>query len=171
MPTATISGNLMQTSWESELAKFLTDLSSVQEESLEILTRKTRLLAGRDRQGLAALGQEEEQLIAKLQACLQQRQSLLDQAAAEGLPAKNIRSLAESLPKGSREKMRTQVKQAASRTRLLQHHSLTNWVLAQRTLIHLSQLLEIIATGGRMKPTYGKAESDHTTGGLVNQVV
>ncbi len=49
--------------------------------------------------------------------------------------------------------------------------TITNWVVAQRTLIHLSQLLEIIATGGRMKPTYGKEEAEHTTGGLVNQVV
>ncbi|MCU0373434.1 MAG: hypothetical protein MUE56_09370, partial [Ignavibacteria bacterium] len=29
--------------------------------------------------------------------------------------------------------------------RLLQHQSLTNWVLAQRSMLHLSQLLEIIA--------------------------
>ena len=58
--------------------------------------------------------------------------------------------------------------------RLLQHHSLTNWVLVQRTLIHLSQVLEIIATGGRLKPTYGKDDSADSggfpgrSGGLAN---
>ena len=45
--------------------------------------------------------------------------------------------------------------EAAERSRLLQHQSLTNWVLVQRSLLHLSQLIEIIATGGRPKPTYG----------------
>lgn len=161
----------MQTSWESELAQFLTDLSAVQDESLEILTRKTKLLAASDREGLAELGREEELLIAKLQGCLQQRQTLLDRAEAEGLPAKNIQTLAQSLPKPSREKLGGQVSHVAARMRLLQHHSLTNWVIVQRTLIHLSQLLEIIATGGRMKPTYGNDGAGQTSGGLVNQVV
>lgn len=161
----------MQTLWESELAQFLTDLSTVQDESLEILTRKTKLLAAADRQGLAELGQQEELLIAKLQGCLQQRQALLDRAAAEGLPAKNIQTLTQSLPKPSRDKLGSQVSFLSARMRLLQHHSLTNWVIVQRTLIHLSQLLEIIATGGRMKPTYGKDGAGQPTGGLVNQVV
>jgi hypothetical protein len=42
--------------------------------------------------------------------------------------------------------------------RVLQHHSLANWVLAQRRLLHVAQSLEIIATGGRMRPTYGDTE-------------
>jgi hypothetical protein len=42
-------------------------------------------------------------------------------------------------------------------------------VLAQRTLIHLSQMLEIIATGGQMQPTYGKKESVGASGALVDQ--
>jgi hypothetical protein len=53
--------------------------------------------------------------------------------------------------------------------RLLQHQSLANWVLAQRSLLHVSQLIEIIATGGRMQPTYGDKESVHARGSLVNQ--
>jgi hypothetical protein len=60
------------------------------------------------------------------------------------------------------------VKQTAARLRLLQHHSFANWVLAQRSLLHVSQLLEIIATGGRMQPTYGDKESVHARGSLVN---
>jgi hypothetical protein len=53
--------------------------------------------------------------------------------------------------------------------RLLQHHSLTNWVLAQRSLLHITQLLEIVATGGRLQPTYGKGASSHARGALVDQ--
>ena len=61
------------------------------------------------------------------------------------------------------------MREATARMRLLQHHSLTNWVLVQRTLIHLSQMLEIIATGGRLKPTYGKDDSVNSGGFLVDQ--
>ena len=53
--------------------------------------------------------------------------------------------------------------------RLLQNQSITNWVLAQRSLLHVSQLLEIIATGGRLQPTYGEGETVHSVGSLVNQ--
>jgi hypothetical protein len=52
--------------------------------------------------------------------------------------------------------------------RLLQHHSLANWVLAQRSLLHVAQMLEIIATGGRLQPTYGNGESSMSGGALVD---
>jgi hypothetical protein len=50
--------------------------------------------------------------------------------------------------------------------RLLQNQSITNWVLAQRSLLHVSQLLEIIATGGRLQPTYGEGETVNAVGSL-----
>jgi hypothetical protein len=68
-----------------------------------------------------------------------------------------------------RDKLGKQIKESASRMRLLQHESLANWVLAQRTLLHISQMLEIIATGGRLLPTYGPGEPTLTGGALVDQ--
>jgi hypothetical protein len=53
--------------------------------------------------------------------------------------------------------------------RLLQHQSLANWVLAQRVMLHLSQLLEIFATGGRLQPTYGRGEMPTSSGALVDR--
>ncbi len=44
-------------------------------------------------------------------------------------------------------------------------------VAAQRTVLHLSQLLEIIATGGRAQPTYGKGRSADCGGALLDQAV
>jgi hypothetical protein len=61
------------------------------------------------------------------------------------------------------------LRQASHRARLLQHHSLVNWVLVQKTLIHLSQLLEIIATGGRLQPTYQRDGTVQATGALVDR--
>jgi uncharacterized protein with gpF-like domain len=160
----------MSTVWESELAGFLTELSAVQSESLDVLARKREALVSADREGLAAVSEEEGRLIERLQGCLTRREALLKRAAEEGLPSDSIRTLAKTVS-GSRGELAGRANQAAIHARLLQHNSLTNWVITQRTLIHLSQMLEIIATGGQLRPTYGKEEPARAGGALINQVV
>lgn len=159
----------MDAVWESELASFLAHLSSVQERSLDVLMRKGRLLAAADTTGLAALGDEEQQLVAGLQDCLRRREELLQRAGQDGLPSQSVRSLADAVGGRPPSRLNDQVRQAAHRGRLLQHHSLVNWVLVQKTLIHLSQLLEIIATGGKMQPTYHKDGAAIGSGALVDR--
>lgn len=159
----------MQTSWESEIAKLLTDLLAVQDELLEILTRKRKLLEEADAQGLAAIGQQEERLIDTLGQYAARREELLARADQEGLPSGSILALAKALPRNQRGQLRGQIQLAGSRARLLKHQSLTNWVIVQRTLIHLSQILEIIATGGRLQPTYGEEEPANASGALVDR--
>jgi hypothetical protein len=39
----------------------------------------------------------------------------------------------------------------------------------QRTLLHLSQLIGIIATGGQSLPTYGKGADCRASGALVDR--
>ena len=160
----------MPTPWDHQLAEFLTDLSAVQDESLDVLTRKQKALAALDLESLANLGREEEALVKKLMACVKRREELLLRAQEEGLPADSIRSLAGALRPSERGPLVKQLTEASGRARLLQHHSLTNWLLVQRTLIHLSQLLEIIATGGQLKPTYGEGGTDPARGALVDHV-
>ena len=159
----------MDTGWDSQLAKLLTDLLTVQDETLAVLGKKRDLLLAADAEGLAELGQQEAGLIERLQACLGRREELLGRAADEGLPSDSLRSLSKALPKGPNGEIPNQVKLATSRSRLLQHHGLANWVLVQRTLIHLSQMLEIIATGGRSQPTYEKGKSAAGSGALVDR--
>ena len=155
--------------WEAELAALLTELSSVQEELLEVLDQKRDRMVKGDVQSIEETQSREDGLTVRLQTCHDWRKRLLDQAAQRGLPSKSIAQLASAMPTASRDKLGKQVKEASSRMRLLQHNSLTNWVVAQRTLLHLSQMLEIIATGGRLKPTYGKGESAHSRGSLVDR--
>ena len=151
------------------MAEFLNDLLAVQDELLEILTKKRELMVASDLEGLSAIGPQEEKLVSRLQECISRREQLLARAKQEGLPAASIKSLSRALPKNQRESLQERVRLARSRTRLLEHHSLTNWVLVQRSLIHLSQLLEIIATGGRLQPTYGKGEPVNSSGALVDR--
>ncbi|GAB6164469.1 hypothetical protein JCM19992_04690 [Thermostilla marina] len=161
----------MQSSWESELASFLTDLSAIQQQSLDILTRKRQSLASVDMEELANVDKEEAALAERLQELLERREALLTRAKQSGLPAENVRSLAAAV-QGKHGDLSRRANEASRRARLLQHNALTNWLIIQRTLIHLSQLLEIIATGGESRPTYNKDNRYSETancGSLINQ--
>ncbi len=158
----------MNVEWETELAELLSNLSSAQDEMLELFGKKRDLLVASDTEGLERIGLQEKQLIDKLQACQDHRTLLLERATEEGLPSGSISELTTALPEPGRKTLATQVSDAKARSRLLHHQSLTNWVLVQRTLIHLSQMLEIIATGGRLQPTYEKGDSPETSGALMD---
>ena len=161
----------MEFAWDEEVAALLYELSSVQEELLELLVEKQRLLTQGDPQQMAATQPRETRIVERLQQCQQQRQELLDRAGREGLPCRSVQALTAALPAAARNELAPQLRDSKARGRLLAHQSLTNWVIAQRTLIHVAQLLEIIATGGRLAPTYGQAASRGTGGALVDQAV
>lgn len=161
----------MARNWESELAGFLARLSDVQQRTLEVLGRKRQLLTQGDLSGLSELAQTEADLVDELRQCLAERKALLEEAAREGLPAENLRAVAAALPGGQSGPLRQPLRQAAFQARLLAHEGLVHWVLVQRTLLHLSQLLEIIATGGRLQPTYRKEDSLQVGGALVDRAV
>lgn len=161
----------MATDWEAELAAFLARLSDVQQRTLEVLGRKRTLLVSGDVAALGELAPTEAGLMEELRQALARRESLLEQAAREGLPANNLQAVAHALAPQQRALLEQPFRQASLQARLLAHEGLLNWLLVQRTLLHLSQLLEIIATGGRLQPTYRKEESLQTSGALVDRAV
>ncbi|CAL1124836.1 unnamed protein product [Cladocopium goreaui] len=161
----------MDTQWDEEVAGLLTDLSSTQSRLLEVLAEKRELLLSANHEGLATIADREREIIGELEACSDRRKALLGQAEEQGLPSDSLRSLAAVIPAKDQKQLVGQFHQAATQTRILQHQSLANWVLVQRSIVHLSQLLEIIATGGRSKPTYGKGETSGSNGSLIDQEV
>lgn len=158
----------MHSDWEADLAEFLNELSAVQGELLDLLAAKRGRLAAADLDGLAALAEREQDLTARLQACQDRRGEMLRQAQTQGLPGDSLQSLHAALP-SRQAAMEKNVRQAAARSRLLQQESLANWVLTQRTLLYLSQLLELIGTGGRTRPTYSKGEPAAARGALMDR--
>lgn len=156
------------TDFETEITALLDDLAAVQAELLAVLDEKRRALAQADIAALAELQPREERLSERLAACQARRGELLASAEREGLPGESVAKLVNKTAPGKHSKLGGKVKEATARMRLLQHNALANWVLAQRSLLHVSQLLEIIATGGRIQPTYGDRESLHACGSLVN---
>jgi hypothetical protein len=162
----------MVTAWESQLADFLRELSAVQDQTMDVLARRRALLAAWNEDGAVLVARHETELIERLKACVQRREGLLRQAKEEGRPAQSIQDLAGSLPAGpDKRELTDRIRQSGRRAKLLQHSSFTNWVVAQRILLHLSRILEIIATGGRLQPTYGKEATSSPHGALVDQEV
>jgi hypothetical protein len=157
--------------WESELAALLQRLAAAQQELLSLLATKRELIVQRDHQGLGALASREGELVSELQACQQRRQELLGRADAEGLPNGSLAELSAALPKSAAQSLRKPVAEAQNRARLIRHECLTQWVAVQRTVLHLSQMLEIIATGGRSQTTYGNGRVVERSGALMDQAV
>jgi hypothetical protein len=141
----------------------------VQGALLATLNEKRQLLASGNINSLSDMSAREQELAARLQACHDRRQQLLQRADTDGLPADSIQSLSDRLPKPGRDRVQASIREAANRSQLLRHQCLTNWVVVQRTLLHLSQMIEIIATGGQPKPTYDKGSNPRAGGALVDR--
>jgi len=157
--------------WDREFASLLDDLSGVQSELLAVLEQKRQRLAKIDPHDMTETLPHEKELVGRLQACQTRRQQLLEQATAAGQPANSLRALARRFPAAQRRAVEPRLQKTQLQARLLQHQALTNWVIAQKTLIHLSQLLEIIATGGRLQPTYEMmGETPRSGGTLLNEI-
>jgi len=154
--------------WEADVAALLEELSSVQDDLLAVLGSKRAALVAGDLPALAELQVREEQLAERLKACQERRLGLLASARKAGRAGESLGKLAGAAKGAGRGKLGEEVKAASARMQLLRNESITNWVLAQRALLHVSQLVEIIATGGRLVPTYGEGESVHSRGSLVN---
>lgn len=154
---------------ENQLATFLEELTVVQDELLEVLAAKRDRIAENDIAGATRLQPQAESLCDRLQACHDRRTELLAESTKSNSKPRTLGELAASLSSGKTSELTKKVQDASSRTRLLQHQSLANWVLAQRSIIHLAQMLEIIATGGQLQPTYGREQSTEVAGALVNQ--
>lgn len=168
MPRAT-TASATRDPWDQEIGELLHELTTVQTEMLAVLNAKREAVGRGDLTAVEELRPRTEELIQRLQTCHDRRAQLLQRAANQGLPSKDITTLVSRVPGPPRDKLRKQVKESASRMRLLQQQSLANWVLAQRSLLHISQMLEIIATGGRLLTTYGRSETSVAGGTLVDQ--
>lgn len=155
--------------WETDLGGLLADLTQVQDELLDVLSRKRECMATGDQRRMAELQPVEEQLCHRLQNCHDRRSRLLNRARHQGLPAGSLGGLASVLGPGKQEEIRKKASDASARMGLLQHNCLANWVLAQKALLHASQMLEIIASGGRLEPTYGNRADPAAGGTLVDQ--
>ena len=154
---------------ESELDAFLQSLDRAQQDLIDLLAAKRRCAAEGDWEGLDRLRGRHDELLARLDAMTGRREELLRQAAAAGYAARDLTDLARHLPR--RAALDQRLRQATARMRLVQHESLAAWVVTQRAVLHLAHLLELLATGGEPRPTYGRHPQEAGAGAMVDERV
>ncbi|MDR2114864.1 MAG: flagellar export chaperone FlgN [Planctomycetaceae bacterium] len=151
---------------EHEIITFLNQLAAVQEKILDVLKKKQLLLVKPDKESLASITAEEENTLISLQKSLDYREKILKSAEKQGYNVDSIQMLCEQIfPKPS--EWRRLVNAAQNRNKQIRYLALANWTVSQKSLIHLTQILEIIETRGQGKTTYKpqKGKDSHSSGG------
>jgi hypothetical protein len=144
--------------WPDAAQEFLRDLLAVQNDLLTAL---------REHRQPKAI---EPVLVERLQQCHRRRAELLDRACKAGLPSQTLRDAVAALTDtDARRVLASLIAEAQSAGRRTRLASLTQWMLAQRSLAHVGQLLEILATGTPQPPTYGNGAVPTHRGGLLDQ--
>lgn len=159
----------MNIDWEDELTELLDDLLETQQSMLQLLDSKRTAMTSRNLEEINKLQPQEEALCQRLLDCQQRRSDMLEVARQANLPVKNLANLTKTVAKEIGPEIPNKVKEANNRSIQLKHQSLTNWIIAQRNLLHVSQLLEIIATGGGKTPTYGGNGESAQNGFMLDQ--
>ncbi len=163
--------------WPDAAEEFLSDLLAVQKDLLAALDQRRRPPAA------AAAGDSpsaivtstvassiEPSLLERLRQCHFRRADLLKAAARTGLPAQTLRGAVAALAdSGTRRSLQALLDEAESAGRRVRLAGLTQWMLAQRSLAHVGQLLEILATGAPQPPTYGNGAISAPRGGLLDE--
>ena len=155
--------------WRNQLRKFLGETLQAQKDVAELLERKRELFMKNDLAAIGALAKEEQTAADRLKQCLAEREKLLQYAAAEGLPSQSVELLAKAVVPYSDDEFFALLRSVQYQTQLLRQHNVTNWVVTQRGMLHASQMLEIIATRGRLRSTYTREHQRNigTTGGTL----
>ncbi|MDR3109523.1 MAG: flagellar protein FlgN [Planctomycetaceae bacterium] len=157
--------------WQVELTMFFNELESAQENAMSVLQRKQKSLANANVKEIQTVTEEEKASVERLEVCLKRRETLLEEAAKNKLPSDSIESLCKVLPQNAG--LTDRVKKSKHNSRLIQYQSLTNWVITQRSVIHLNQLIELIKNKGKKSPTYNKDKqktNPNNGGNLVDKV-
>ncbi|MGL4595561.1 MAG: flagellar export chaperone FlgN [Thermoguttaceae bacterium] len=151
---------------------FLNQLAQVQERALAVLTSKQSLLIHPDKEKLIAISKEEQEVVAALHEMEMARNQILEDAKMKGYESDSLRSFIEQIAPQNIE-MNHQIKQAEKRSRDIRFVALANWTMTQKSIVHLSQMLELIETRGQGKTTYKRLtspEKQSSGGGLVDRI-
>ncbi|MDR0337089.1 MAG: flagellar export chaperone FlgN [Planctomycetaceae bacterium] len=149
-----------------EINTFLNQLATVQEKILDVLTKKQTLLVKPEKESLETMTTEEEHSLILLQQSLDHRKKILESAQKQGFNADSIQTLCEQIFPNPRE-WRMLINAAQNRNRQIRYLALANWTVSQKSLIHLTQILEMIETRGQGNTTYKpqKGQKKHSSGG------
>ncbi|HEV8070026.1 MAG TPA: hypothetical protein VGP76_19950 [Planctomycetaceae bacterium] len=104
--------------------------------------------------GLDRLTTIEETLVADLQVHLRRREEILQHARQLGLPADSLSSVVRTFDEPLRERLIAQIEETRRTADANRRESWILWIVCKQSLRFFSDVLELIANGGRRAPIY-----------------
>jgi hypothetical protein len=157
----------------SAVADYLDEYLDVQQALLDVMTAKLDVKTKRSLEEARALDAQEAVLVERLQVCVEKRQGLLADpelnAAGEPTLKRIVESVASSNEDAGDATIFRRFDAAEKNNRELRMRSVSAWVLAQRSVVHWSQMLEIVAAQGQNVPTYKRDRKLRSRGALIDQ--
>jgi len=149
---------------KTDLLNFLNQLIETQNHMLAVLHKKQAVLVRPEKETMASVAAEEEDVLKKMQHILNRREELLTAARLQNISSDSIEQLCEHFfPRNiEMQKMIDAVRHKTHQIRLLAY---TNWTMSRKSMIHVSQILELLETRGQGKATYHPPQSTAAPGG------
>ena len=105
---------------------------------------------------LEAASQKTEELVRRLEGLLAERQELLELlGSARGGSCQSLQSAVAPLPEDLRRPLLERMERLGAVAGQVRHHAAANWMVSRRAHAFVTELLDVIATGGQGRPTYG----------------
>jgi|GEM_PF-5973772 len=159
---------------EKQFDTLMDDILDVQSDLFAAISEKRKALIETDIDAITALIAREETLAGKLNECSERREVLLKIAKKVGVKAASVRAVVSSLPSKNRASLEAKIGKIERQAKMLKSQNLTNLLVIQKTLLHLSKMVEIIATGSPEKTIYSNGQSGSTSdcsGKLVDHAI
>lgn len=155
---------------KTDILNFLHQIAETQEQTVTVLRKKQTILVKPEKEAMASITAEEEAALAKMQQVLKWREEILTSARLQNIPGETIEQLCEHFfpHNADVQKLLDAVKQ---RTQQIQLTAYTNWRMSRMSMIHISQILELLETRGQGKATYHMpSNTDGSHSGFVDRV-
>ena len=138
---------------KTDILNFLNQMIEVQIQMLAILHKQQAVLVRPEKEAMASVATEEKKVLETMQGMLQRREELLTTARLQNIRGDSIEQLCEHFfPRNFEvQKLLNETKHRTHQIRLLAY---TNWTMSRKSLIHVSQILELLETQGQGKTTY-----------------
>ena len=152
-----------------DLLDFLNQLIETQSQMLTVLHEQQKILVRPEKEAMALVTAKEKEAIETMQQVLNRREELLTAARLQNISGDTIEQLCgHFFPRNIEvQKMLDEAKHRTHQIRLLAY---TNWTMSRKSMIHVSQILELLETQGQGKTTYQRAKTNASGGGLVDRV-
>jgi len=154
---------------KTDLLDFLSQLIETQKQMLAVLHEQQRVLVRPEKEALAMVTAKEKGALDQMRQVLDRREELLTAARLQNICGDTIEQLCgQFFPRNLEvHKMLDEAKHRTHQIRLLAY---TNWTLSRKSMIHVSQILELLETQGQGKTTYHPRSNDASGGGFVDRV-